>query len=355
MNAIVFSFTRNGAAISVKLKKYLDSCGFETGIFTTKRYKDTDKVLQEIRPSLLEMCREAFSACRLMVFIGATGIAIRSIAPYIKSKTKDPAVISIDEQAKFVIPLLSGHIGGANSLASGIADFLHSVPVITTATDVNDLFAVDEWAARHGMAIFNMVGAKTFATYLVDCKKVGVKSDFPIRGSLPKGLVLAEEGPVGMAISLRKSVQPFVETVVLRPRILHLGIGCRKGTSMDKIEELVIQELTKLKVTLTVVKGIASIDVKKDEKGLLSFAKEYALPIRFYSAEELNAVEGEFTPSSFVAKTVGVDNVCERAAVLDSKGGRLLLRKTSRNGVTLAVAAEDFVVDFNEQPDYKVK
>lgn len=348
MNAIVFSFTRNGAKISLKLQKYLDSCGFETGIYTTRRYKEVNPALKEISPSLQVMCKEAFSCCRLMIFIGATGIAIRSIAPYIRSKTRDPAVISIDEQGKFVIPLLSGHIGGANSLATGIAAFLGAVPVITTATDVNDLFAVDEWAARHKMSIFNMDAAKTFASYLVDCKKVGVKSEFPVKGTLPRGLVLAEEGPVGMAISLRKTVQPFVETVVLRPRILHLGIGCRRGTSKDKIEEIVIQELARLKVTLSVVKGIASIDVKKDEQGLLTFADECALPIRFYSAEELNAVKGEFTPSDFVAKTVGVDNVCERAAVLDSNGGRLLLRKTGRNGVTLAVAVENFVVDFNE-------
>lgn len=116
---------------------------------------------------------------------------------------------------------------------------------------------------------------------------------------------------------------------------------------MDTIEELVLQELKKLKVTMSVVKGIASIDVKKDEQGLLTFAKEYALPVRFYSAEELNAVEGNFIPSAFVAKTVGVDNVCERAAVLDSQGGKLLLHKTGRNGVTLAVAAENYVVEFN--------
>ena len=350
MNAIIFSFTRNGAAISVKLQNYLNTCGFETGIFTTKRYRMMDPALKEIRPSLQEMCRDAFSRCRLVVFIGATGIAIRSIAPYLKSKTKDPAVISIDERGKFVIPLLSGHIGGANNLASGIASFLKAIPVITTATDVNGLFAVDEWAARNNMAIFNMAGVKTFASCLVDCKKVGVKSDFPITGPLPEGLVLADEGPVGMAITLRKTVQPFVETVVLCPRILHLGIGCRKGASMEKIEELATQEMARLRFPLNAVRGIASIDVKKDEPGLLAFAEEYALPIRFYTAEELNAVEGDFTPSAFVAKTVGVDNVCERAAVLDSKGGRLLLHKTSKNGVTLAIAAEDFTVDFTVQP-----
>lgn len=348
MNALIFSFTRNGAKISVRLKKYLGTCGFETEMFTMRRYADPQAGLKAIAPSLKELCGMAFQTCRLIVFIGATGIAIRTIAPFIRSKVKDPAIVSIDERGHFVIPLLSGHIGGANALAAGIAEFLKAVPVITTATDVNDLFAVDEWAARHNMAISNLPSAKTFASCLVDCKKVGVKSDFPIRGSLPKGLVLAEEGPVGMAISLHKSVQPFVETVVLRPRILHLGIGCRKGTTMDAIEELVIRELTRLRVTLSVVTGLASIDVKKEEPGLLSFAREYALPIHFYSAAELQAAEGDFTPSSFVAQTVGVDNVCERAAVLDSHGGTLLLRKTSANGVTLAVAMEDFTVDFNK-------
>lgn len=347
MNAIIFSFTRNGAEISVRLQQYLKTRGFATELYTTKRYATVSPALREIGPSFPEACREAFATRRLLVFIGAVGIAVRGIAPYVRSKTTDPAVIAIDEQGKFVIPLLSGHIGGANALASGIAEYLQAVPVITTATDVNDLFAVDEWAARHNMAIFNMTGAKLFASCLVDHKAVGVKSDFPIRGDLPRGMVLAEEGSVGVAISLRKSVQPFVETVVLRPRILHLGIGCRKGTSMEAIEDLVLRELAALKVTFTVVKGIASIDVKKDEKGLLDFAEEYASPLHFYTAEELRTAEGAFTPSPFVAKTVGVDNVCERSAVLDSGGGKLLLRKTSLNGVTLAIAAEDYVVDFN--------
>lgn len=356
MNAIIFSFTKNGAKISLSLREYLETCGFETEMYTMRRYVEESRGLRPMEPSLKELCGMGFRQCRLLVFIGATGIAIRTIAPFIRSKVKDPAIVSIDEQGHFVIPLLSGHIGGANALATGIAEFLHAVPVITTATDINDLFAVDEWAARHNMAISNLPSAKTFAAYLVDCKKVGVKSDFPIDGPLPKGLVLAEEGPVGMAISLRKSVQPFVETVVLRPRILHLGIGCRRGTSMDDIEALVLRELTALRVTLSVVKGLASIDVKQDEPGLLQFAKEYALPIYFYSAEELRAVEGEFTPSAFVAQTVGVENVCERSAVKDSGGGRLLLRKTSRNGVTLAIAVEDYHVKFDgpARPDGQV-
>jgi cobalt-precorrin 5A hydrolase len=220
--------------------------------------------------------------------------------------------------------------------------------VLTTATDVNKLFAVDEWAARHNMAISSLSSAKTFAAYLVDGQAVGVCSDFPVREPLPKGLQLACEGPVGVAISLHKGVQPFVDTLVLRPRILHLGIGCRKGTTMDAIEKLVLEQLRRLNLTLSLVTGIASIDVKKDEPGLLAFAREYALPFHCYTAAQLQQVEGTFTPSAFVAKTVGVDNVCERAAVLDSRGGRLLLKKTSQEGVTLALACENLTVDFNQ-------
>ena len=104
MNATVFSFTRNGALISVKLQQYLESFGFTTKILTTKRYAELDPALQEIAPGLQEACKDAFATDRLLVFLGATGIAIRAIAPYIRSKTKDPAVISIDERGKFVIP-----------------------------------------------------------------------------------------------------------------------------------------------------------------------------------------------------------------------------------------------------------
>jgi len=347
MNAVIFSFTRNGAKISLDLKRYLARCGFGAGAFAARRYADSAKGVDPIAPSLSKMTEDAFASCRLIVFIGAVGIAVRSIAPFIKSKTTDPAVISIDEQGKFVIPILSGHIGGANAIATGMAAFLQAEPVITTATDVNNLFAVDEWATRHNMVISNLSSAKAFAAFLVDCKKVGVKSDFPIKGDLPKGLVLANGGQVGMAITMHKGAQPFVETVLLRPRIIHLGIGCKKGTTMEAIEELVLSEIKRMRFTLSVVTAIASIDVKKDEEGLLAFAREYALPIRFYSAEELNAVEGEFTKSEFVASTVGVDNVCERAAVLDSKNGKLLTKKTSRNGVTLAMAMEDFTVVFD--------
>ena len=149
-----------------------------------------------------------------------------------------------------------------------------------------------------------------------------------------------------MAVTLQKHLQPFATTVRLLPKIVHLGIGCRRNTPLENIEALVLPELEKLQLDKRSVVAIASVDLKKDEQGLLAFAKKYNFAANFYSADELNRVAGDFTPSAFVQSVVGVSNVCERSAVKDSKGGRLLLRKTSLNGVTLAVAAENLVLDF---------
>lgn len=348
MKASIFAYTRHGVELALKIKKMLPDYGFETLIFSLPKFMQAGLPIIEIGPEASTCYQKAFHENRLLVFIGATGIAIRSIAPFVKSKATDPAVLSLDERGTFVIPLLSGHIGGANALAVKMAQALKATPVLTTATDVNQLFAVDEWATRHNMAISSLNSAKTFAAYLVDGKTVGVCSDFPVQEPLPKGLKMACEGEVGLAISLHKGVQPFVDTLVLRPRILHLGIGCRKGTAMETIEKLVLEQLKRLNLTLSLVVGIASIDVKKDEAGLLAFAKEYALPFHSYTSVQLQQVPGNFTPSAFVAKTVGVDNVCERAAVLDSNGGDLLLKKTSQEGVTLAIACETLSIDFNK-------
>ncbi len=348
MEAVVFSFTRKGAQLSLKLQDCLEKCGYHTKIETIEKFADIDERLGIMQPNHNVACGRYFKTARVIVFVGATGIAVRTVAPFVVNKALDPAVISIDELGLFVIPLLSGHIGGANALAIKIAEYIEGTPVVTTATDINNLFSVDEWATKNKMAISSLEAAKSFAAYLVDGKKVFVKSDFPIVGKVPDGMEVASEGEVGIAISLTKFTQPFIETLVLRPKILHLGIGCRRGTSAEDIDRFVTDELRKLKMTMTVVKRIASINVKQDEEGLLEFALSYGFPVNFYSAEDLNKVPGEFTPSEFVKETVGVDNVCERSAVLSSGNGNLLLQKTSSNGITLAIAVEKYEVDFEK-------
>lgn len=344
MQAVLFSFSKRGGLLSVATGKALAGLGYEAECYTMPKFADADEGLTAT-DDYKAVCAEAFKTAEVLVFVGAAGIAVRTIAPYVKSKITDPAVLVIDEQANFVISLLSGHIGGANELARKLAAELKAQAVITTATDVNKLFAVDEWAAKHDMAITDMHAAKEFAAALVAGKKVGCYSDYPLVGGLPVNVGQCNSGEIGMAIAADSSKKPFSVTVGLVPRIVHLGIGCRRNTPVEKLEAFVMTQLAEHGYDLRSVKSVASAELKANEKGLLQFMEKYNFSGTFYSAEELQNAEGDFTPSNFVKSVTGVDNVCERAAVLAS-GGRLTVRKTAHDGMTLAIAEEPLTIDF---------
>ena len=346
MQAAVFSFTQRGAALGKEIGAFLFEAGYKAVVWTMPKYEDEGAL--GYPTDYHDVVEQAMAECQALVFVGATGISVRAVAPHLKGKTIDPAIISVDERANFVIPLIAGHIGGANELARHMANYIGATACVTTATDVNGLFAVDEWAARNGIVIGSMKAAKAVATALVNGEEVGLVADskMSIASALPKNVILGEQADTGMAISIYDNVLPYETTLQLFPKTVHLGIGCRRNTPLENIEALVLMTLANMHIDMRSVQGIASVDLKKDEQGLLAFAKKYKLAANFYTADELNSVEGDFTPSAFVKSIVGVSNVCERSAVLDSKNGELLLRKTSLNGVTIAIAVEDLTIDF---------
>ena len=244
MLAVIFSFSKRGGLLNAAIGRFLAGIGCEAKCCTMPKFAGVCEGLTAV-DDYKAVCAEYFNKADALIFIGASGIAVRAIAPYVKSKTTDPAVLVIDECANFVISLLSGHIGGANELARQIAAAIKAVPVVTTATDVNNLFAVDEWAARRGMVIESMQAAKDFAAALVAGKTAGLCSDYAIKGALPSGVELAGSGETGMAVTTCKNKKPFATTVVLMPKILHLGIGCRRNTPLEKIENFVLAEMEK--------------------------------------------------------------------------------------------------------------
>ncbi len=350
MQAVVYSFSRRGAELSKHIRDILVDLGYQVRTETLRKFA-AELGLAPMQPDHHGACAQAFLDCQLIVFVGATGIAVRTIAPLLKSKATDPAVLSLDERGSFVIPLVAGHIGGANEAARVLAASLGAQACITTATDVNGLFAIDEWAARNRMILDSLSAAKDFAAALVQGNEVGLYTEYPLQGTLPRQIKLwnREQVPaIGMAVALNKEIHPFSETVNLLPRIVHLGIGCRQGISLEAIEALVLPQLAELKLDHRTIVRIASVDLKMHEQGLLAFAEKYHWPTIFYTAAELQAVQGEFTASKFVQSVIGVSNVCERAAVCSSGQGELLLPKTSLNGVTLAVAREKITLDLNK-------
>ena len=291
--------------------------------------------------SLAAWTAEQFPTREALVFIGAAGIAVRAVAPYIKSKAEDPAVVCLDELGQYAIPLLSGHLGGANALARKLAALTGGEAVITTATDVNSLFAVDLWAKRQHMAVLQPERIKSVSAKILRGETVRVDSPWPVTGEKPELVELGTPGDVRVSCYWEDGA-----VLQLVPRIVTLGVGCRRGTTKEQLETSFARFCDERGLLPQSIAAAASIDLKSDEEGLLAFCAAHDWPMHVYTAEELKAVPGDFSASAFVAQTTGVDNVCERAAVRDS-GGELIEKKHAAEGVTFAAAEGSFAPDWS--------
>ncbi len=313
MKISIISFSTKGFALAERLASKLNE-----GVMQAQAYRCTDGMLSG-------WTKEHFATADALVFVGATGIAVRAVAPYLENKTNDPAVLVIDETAKFVIPLLSGHIGGANRLANHAA------------------------ASENNIKIINPKQIKKVSASLLKGGIIRFKSFFPIKGCLPSGLVMSEN-ECDVILSINKGVTDSLadKALCLVPPVLSLGIGCKKGISAEVIETVFTNLLAKEGLCREAVYSVCSIDIKAKEQGILAFCEAHGLLFQTFSAAELAAVSGNFALSKFVLETTGVDNVCERSAVLGS-GGKLIIKKYTENGVAMALAIAPYTVKFGEE------
>lgn len=323
------SFTARGAALAERLRTALGGTA------------DCAHGAEEF--SLEAWTKEAFAQRQALVFVGAVGIAVRAIAPNLRSKAADPAVVAVDEQGRFAVAVASGHLGGANDLARAVAAVCGAVPVITTATDVGGCFAVDEWARHQNCAVVQPRRIKAVSAKVLAGETILVRSAWRVDGTPPKQVRLADTG-ADVAVDLYQRE----EALCLAPRIVVLGVGCRRNTPREALEEHFSALCKRLGLWKEAVCEVATIDCKGDEPGLLDFCGAHGWPLRTYPAEALRQVGGVFTASAFVEKTVGVDNVCERCAVL-AAGGPLLERKNAGGGVTMALAQKPYEMDWRWQ------
>jgi cobalt-precorrin 5A hydrolase len=293
---------------------------------------------------LSDWTSENFKKGNVLVFIGACGIAVRAIAQYITDKTEDPAVIVIDEEGKFVIPILSGHMGGGVLAAKEIARLIGAEPVITTASDVRGEFAVDVFAKNNGLVINDMKKAKSFSAYLLEHNKAFYRVDpefedvFEVssnRDSLirVKDLDELQEGDSSFTISPKTS---GIEQLQLIPKCIVLGVGCRKGKEGRELIEFADRILFELSLDKRSILAVTSIDLKSKEAGITELAEYFGAEFKTFSQELLMEQEGEFSASQFVRETTGADNVCERS-VMAYGCKRMIMKKRAENGMTLAV------------------
>ena len=346
MNVRMICFSRSGHHLGTRLRSGMETAGYDVGL--DSKCRDLKESIEE---DLHSWTAAQFGKADVLIFIGALGIAVRSIAPFVSSKKTDPAVLCIDDAGRFVISLLSGHLGGANEFAEKTAQMIGAVPVITTSTDINGKFAIDVFARRNGCALFPMEAAKHFSADLLAGKRTGFVSEFPIDGDIPEGVDLIKEnaGPdvpgaagCGAALTIRKKEYPFEETAILVPKCVTAGIGCRRGQSYESIRSFFLNCIEEAGLYAESIRCIASIGLKKDEEGLIRLAQEMKIPFITFSSDELAGVPGDFSASGFVRSVTGVDNVCERSAVLASQKGKLIFPKYAGGGVTCAFALDDW-------------
>lgn len=340
MRAAVISITENGGKIAEKLAEKLPE--YEIKRFAFHKYPAEGA---ESFPHLSELVGNVFEKYNALVFICACGIVVRDIAPLLKSKVSDPAVIVIDERGKYVIPLLSGHLGRANRFSEIIADKLGAHAVITTATDIGGKFSPDSFAKSNNLIIENIEASKEIAAAVLRNEKIALYSDFPCE-NIPNELFEDTSGKIGIRIS---SVieKPFKTTLNLVPINIVLGIGCRKNIPFEIILRRVRESLAQAEISEKRVCEISTIDIKSEETGILELCSKLGAKFSVYSAERLMELKGDFSSSDFVMKTTGCDNVCERAASFGDN--RLVMRKNAADGVAVAAAEKRIIIDFGKE------
>ena len=286
-------------------------------------------VINERVPILLE---KTFNKYDLHIFVAATGAVVRIIEGKFKSKDTDPAVITIDDHANFVISLLSGHLGGANEECQKIANGIGAIPVITTASDVGGKIAVDTLSQKIKAKLNDLDGAKRVTSLIVNGENVSLH--------LPKNIVNHDENSAGaIIVSNRKNIE--ISKII--PQNIFIGIGCKRGVSKEHIIEKLKYAMDKQNLELSAIKMAASAWVKSDETGLLEAMKELDIPIKFFEKEEILKLEDLIEEKSeYVKKTIGVYGVSEPCAFLASSGkGAFLAKKIKLDGMTLSIFEEE--------------
>jgi len=329
MNISILSVTEQGKLISDKLYDLLIN---DSTILSVNQYhKNVIKTVDEI-----------FNNTDCIIGIMASGIMIRSIASHVDSKLSDPAILLIDDNANFVISLLSGHFGGANDLTLKIASLLNAQPVITTSTDVNNKIGIDSIAKRFYCNLENPKNIKYINKALVNSIKVDLH--------LPKSLdyILTDETYDSYNITFDDTLDVIIakydnHEVILHPKQMVMGIGARRDIASDKVKYAITQACNILKIPPSRINFFATADVKANEKGILINAEYYNKQIKIINMDDIKNFQDEScSESDFVMKQFGVKGVCEPSALIaNGTNSRLIFKKTAYNGVTIAVSIKD--------------
>ena len=364
---IIFSFTGEGTQLNRKLNQFCKRNEIPVESYSVERYAENE--ILPLPQKSQEFIRENWGKSGF-IFIGAAGIAVRWIAPFVKDKFTDSPVLVMDEKGKYVIPILSGHIGGAVELAEQIGMWIEAEVVHTTATDVQQKFAVDVFARKYHLLFKDRKKAKEISAAVLEGEKIAClieDQDIIIEGKIPKELIICRSREVWEPYPYKVKLESFREKrtekaeepgkmknpdaekegiLLLRTRNIAAGIGCRKGISEEVLEQGLKEVLKEYGLEMEQLCGLASIDLKKEEAGLMQLSEKYKIPFVTYNADELMKIRSVSDSSDFVKKVTGVDNVCERAVRTYVPDGKLICPKYRKEKMTVALVEEPVRIRF---------
>ena len=326
MKRLAVCFSANGAKIIEKINKACEDKDIAPlTCYALTSSEDIPDDFIRVSEDVYKWTSDNFSEGNALIFVGAMGIAVRALSRLPKDKLSDCPVLVIDDAGRFVIPVLSGHAGSANKLAEIIASLIDAIPVITTSSDVNGVFSVDTFAVENRLTIAEKVGIKKVTSRALENKKVTLSiKDYPPRE--PVDVIVADETDAE-------------HLLLLKPKMYTVGLGMKKDKDPDEVEKFFLETLKQNSLDVSDIYALCTIDIKEDEPAVLNLRDKYRIPVLSFDAELLKKAPGEYTASEFVRETTGVDNVCERSAVLGAgTGSMLVLKKTAKDGMTVAIA-----------------
>lgn len=349
----LIAFTKDGAELCFKTKVILEGSGHACSAFANGRAVDAG-LLDPLETSLTLWAERALFTYDVLIFIGTTGIAVRATAPYLRNKTTDPAVIVIDEGAHYVVPVITGHISGANRLAMEIAERLSASAVITTPGDFTGRFSVDTWAVENNLYICNKEKIRDINGSYIDGEHIGIAGSFPVSGKVPVGVIPCSQEDieekremprVGVYVSLSGKERPFEKTLAMIPRIVTIGLDCDMETDFAVVKKTVESVLMEYDISVKAVKRISSVDTNRKAAGILKLCKEYKVRYGCFGESELENLEQQ--SSLYKNAPVKLSGIAERAAFLGSMRGELIVREKEIDSIKIAVAVADWNIIFD--------
>lgn len=343
MNIDFITFSKRGAGVAISMQQFLKTKLCYSRVFCFYRQSIGSSIPFE---DLQQQTENSFHTADAVVFISSCEVAVRAVSPFMQLKVDEPDVLVLDEEMKYVIPVITGKQSKCEQIADLLSEATDAEVISTKSEDVNTYFGLENFVKKNNLYCDNKRFYREMLSEMVTRDKIGFRTNFS-HSVIPDGLTEKNSFPYpesGICVTYTKQNPPYKRTLFLFPKCLTLGITIKSGVNFQKIENHIMELLTNYRIPLCAIENISTLESKRNEEGLKQFAESYHLPVFYYEPKEIAGVQGELLDKDFISKKIIIDSVCERCALIKSKG-KLVTKKYSSDGVTIVLAVKNIYLE----------